>query len=58
MRLPTLDSLICANCGGALALSSDSVPAEPDGHIISGELSCAVCFSKFPIRNGVPILQP
>ena len=58
MRIPALDFLLCPNCAGTLALTSDSLPAEADGHVITGELSCDGCSSKFPIRNGVPILVP
>ncbi|HVB88525.1 MAG TPA: class I SAM-dependent methyltransferase [Candidatus Dormibacteraeota bacterium] len=37
-------------------MTSDSLPAEADGHVITSELFCAGCSSKFSIRNGVPIL--
>jgi len=49
---------MCPDCAGTLALTSDSLPAEADGHVITGELFCTGCSSKFPIRNGVPILVP
>lgn len=58
MRLSVLNLLVCPNCAGTLALTSDSLPTEADGHVITGELSCASCSSTFPIRDGVPILLP
>jgi SAM-dependent methyltransferase len=58
MRPSALDFVICPNCGAALVLGGDSLPAEPDGHVITGALSCTACSAKFPIRNGLPILLP
>ncbi len=56
MRLEALNFLVCPNCGGNLALSSDSPCPEADGHIMAGGLACGSCTSNFSIRNGVPIL--
>src|SRR5216683_8130647 len=58
MRSEALDFLICPSCGGQLALASDAPPAESDGQIMTGELVCTTCASKFKIRDGVPILLP
>lgn len=39
-------------------MSSDASAPESDGHIMTGELACGGCVSKFALRNGVPILLP
>jgi len=57
MRREALNFLLCPNCGGELSLGAEASPAE-DGHILTGELDCGGCASKYAIRNGVPILLP
>ena len=57
MRREILNFLACPNCAGELILNSDA-PAEADGHILTAELFCANCRTKFGVRNGVPILLP
>lgn len=55
MRSEALNFLACPNCGGSLSAR----PTDEDGgHIMAGDLVCAGCGSKFPIRNGVPVLLP
>jgi SAM-dependent methyltransferase len=58
MRSEALDFLVCPNCAGELALSRDTTHPAEDGHFLSGRLLCQGCSSKFPIRDGVPILLP
>ena len=58
MRLETLKFIVCPNCAGDLILSSDAPRPAEDGHILTGNLACRACASRFAIRNGVPILLP
>lgn len=58
MRKEALNFLMCPQCQGALVLGGNAPPAEADGHLMAGELSCEKCAAKFNIRNGVPILLP
>src|SRR5438552_10498696 len=58
MRLEALKFIVCPNCAGDLILSSDAPRPAEDGHILTGNLACRACASRFAIRNGVPILLP
>src|SRR5438552_16073100 len=58
MRLEALKFIVCPNCAGDLILSSDAPGPAEDGHILTGNLACRTCASRFAIRNGVPILLP
>ena len=58
MRREAPNFLMCPNCGGELALSENTSSDTKDAHIITGQLTCKGCGSKFSIRNGVPILLP
>jgi SAM-dependent methyltransferase len=58
MRREALNFLSCPNCASALALDSDAPKEAPDGHFMAGELDCSACHSRFPIREGVPVLLP
>jgi SAM-dependent methyltransferase len=58
MRLEGLAFLTCPHCGGVLAFAGSAANPESDGHVMTGELQCAACTSRFAIRNGVPILLP
>jgi SAM-dependent methyltransferase len=58
MRREALKFLSCPNCASTLALNSDAPKEAPDGHFMAGELNCAACNSRFPIRDGVPVLLP
>lgn len=49
--------LACPNCDGNLTLHPDSV-CEEDGHVMLGDLCCLTCATRFPIRDGVPVLLP
>jgi SAM-dependent methyltransferase len=55
MRLEALNYFACPDCGGSL---STEQAADKEGHIMSGELVCADCHRRFPIRDGVPVLLP
>jgi SAM-dependent methyltransferase len=55
VRDPLLPLLACPTCRAALAL--DAGARDPDGHIMTGRLSCA-CGAVYPIRGGVPRLVP
>lgn len=51
MKERLLQYLACPSCGGDLALSN----AEREAHeIISGQLVCAQCQSRFAVRDGIP----
>lgn len=58
MRRETLTFILCPNCASALALSNDTPKETPDGHFMTGILECQGCNSRFPIRDGVPLLLP
>jgi SAM-dependent methyltransferase len=57
MRPEALDFIACPSCGGELSLRAGDTPAD-DGHVMTGELACSACASRFPIRDGVPVLLP
>lgn len=57
MRPEALNFFACPVCGHDLLLSSDQIREEA-GHVVSGELACTACMSRFPIRDGVPVLVP
>lgn len=57
MRPEALNFLACPLCGEALSLSRQDL-REHDGHIMTGELACDACTSRFPVRDGVPVLLP
>ena len=58
MRREALNFLSCPNCASGLTLNADAPKEAPDGHFMTGELNCASCNSRFPIRDGVPVLLP
>jgi SAM-dependent methyltransferase len=57
MRREVLPLLACPNCGGELSLRPGDVRGD-GGHVMAGELACSACDSRFPIREGVPVLLP
>ena len=54
MRPDVLPFLACPHCDGGLGINAEA--PESDGHIMGGELTCAACRLRFPIRDGVPVL--
>lgn len=54
MRRAVLTYLACPTCGAGLTLSS--VAEEDAEHVMQGQLTCAGCAAKFPVKNGVPLL--
>ncbi|MFZ0411974.1 MAG: methyltransferase domain-containing protein [Candidatus Acidiferrales bacterium] len=57
MRPTALPFLCCPNCTSELSIGAENI-SEDAGHVMTGELLCARCGSRFPIRNGVPVLLP
>jgi len=57
MRREALTFFACPNCGHVLSLCAEGI-REDSGHVIGGELACSGCGSRFPIRDGVPVLLP
>jgi uncharacterized protein YbaR (Trm112 family)/SAM-dependent methyltransferase len=57
MQKRLLDIIACPNCRGTLSLNSVS-KIEDKNIIISGELKCIGCTSKYSIINGIPRLMP
>jgi SAM-dependent methyltransferase len=57
MRPEALNFFACALCGDALSLSREGIREEA-GHIMSGQLVCVACGSRFPVWDGVPMLLP
>lgn len=57
MRREALSFFVCPRCQRDLSLRSED-PPDSDGHILDGELACAACRLRFPIRDGVPVLLP
>lgn len=55
MRDWLLDLIRCPKDSGRLGLAGGQTA--PDGHVLSGTLTCAVCGAAYPIRSGVPYLQ-
>ena len=55
MRRSLMDILCCPVCKEELALT---VEKENETEILEGELLCAVCDVKYPIREGIPNLLP
>jgi ubiquinone/menaquinone biosynthesis C-methylase UbiE/uncharacterized protein YbaR (Trm112 family) len=55
MRQEFLSSLRCPVCGQALQLEAAQAQS---GEIWSGTLQCAGCQRTFPMREGIPLLQP
>ncbi len=52
MKKRVLDYLACPSCDGFIRLHSS---LEEDGiEIMEGELECATCLRRFPIRRGIP----
>ena len=58
MKRRLLDLLACPLCGGDLGLRDASIDADGGNEIVSGDLVCKGCSSRFPIRDGVPRLLP
>jgi SAM-dependent methyltransferase len=58
MKRRLLHLLACPLCGGDLGLRDASIDAEGGSEIVSGDLVCSACSSRFPIRDGVPRLLP
>jgi len=56
MKERLLQYLACPECEGELALVSVTARDEARGwtEILEGELTCASCAGKFPVRRGVP----
>jgi len=50
-----MDILCCPVCKEELVLT---VEKENETEILEGELLCAVCDVKYPIREGIPNLLP
>jgi uncharacterized protein YbaR (Trm112 family) len=50
-----MDILCCPVCKEELVLT---VEKENENEILEGELLCAVCEVKYPIREGIPNLLP
>lgn len=55
MRPEFLSSLRCPACRHALALQAAS---RQTNEIMEGSLACSACGRVFPIRAGIPLLQP
>lgn len=55
MRREFLSSLCCPQCQQALFLAEGTTQA---GEIASGDLQCRACSRTYPIREGIPLLQP
>lgn len=53
MRASLLDLLICPGCRADAPLQLQ-VSAEEQGEILEGELACARCQARYPIRLGTP----
>ncbi|HLL16609.1 MAG TPA: methyltransferase domain-containing protein [Pyrinomonadaceae bacterium] len=56
MKERLLQYLACPSCEGELGVASVAARDETRGwaEILEGELACAVCARKFPVRRGVP----
>jgi len=50
--------LACPMCGGDLTLVATEQDPAREGEVITGELVCGSCTTRFPIRRGVPRLLP
>jgi SAM-dependent methyltransferase len=57
VRREALSFLACPNCNDELTLLPDGL-SEQGGHVMSGDLRCISCHSRFPIREGVPVILP
>jgi SAM-dependent methyltransferase len=59
MRDSALRLLACPGCLGELGYATDRACVHAsDGHVITGELVCAACATRYPITRGVPRLAP
>lgn len=56
MREKFLELLACPNCGGDIALAATAERAGAD--VVAGELACASCDARYPIRRGIPRFVP
>jgi uncharacterized protein YbaR (Trm112 family) len=57
VRREAVPFLACPNCYGELELQPDGLRQDGE-HFMAGELGCAACKTRFPIREGVPVLLP
>ena len=51
-----LDLLCCPGCSAGLRLNAGDVA--PDGHVLSGRLTCTGCGAEYQIQQGVPRFVP
>lgn len=58
MRLHLLPWLACPVCGGDLKFASLDEHPRLNDDVETGELSCAGCKRRYPIRAGIPRLRP
>jgi SAM-dependent methyltransferase len=56
VRPSALDYLACPSCGSPLGL--EATATDPDGHVMTGTLTCGREGTRFSLAGGVPVLLP